>query len=127
MKIQVLITPHAWLQIGPSVRQRLSREFKLKKSAPPRCVTQNGRTVVESDGHSVEDLAGLNAESMQEWLGFTNVDPDADIHALLGLCAKRAMDEEAAEAEKGRAEAAPDPELAAETPAPAKKAKKNLK
>lgn len=115
MKIEVLLTPFAWLQIDSLTRNRLSKEFGMKRSAPPRCVTQNGRTVVESDGHSVEDLKAMNAESMQKWMGFTTIDPDADIHALLGLCAKKIMDETAAiEAERLRAEIAllvPPPEV----------------
>lgn len=50
---------------------------------------QNGVTKIESDGKTVEDLMKLNAESMQTWLGFTKIDPEADIHALLGMCADK--------------------------------------
>ncbi len=89
MDIQVLLTPFAWLQLNSEMRNGLSKAFGLRSSTSPRCVTQNGVTKIESDGKTVEDLMGMNAESMQKWLGFTTIDPEADIHALLGMCADK--------------------------------------
>jgi len=89
MDIKVLLTPFAWLQLNSEVRNGLTKAFNIRSSTSPRCVTQNGMTRVESDGKTVEDLMALNAESMQKWLGFTNIDPNADIHALLGMCADK--------------------------------------
>lgn len=89
MQIQVLITPHVWLQAKPTVRNMLAKEFSMTRSAPHRCVTAGGITRIESDGYTVDDLKALNAESMQRWLGFTTIDPEADIHALFSLCVDR--------------------------------------
>lgn len=85
----VLITPQIWLQINHLTRLALKKQFNIKRTASPSCVTQHGVTRIESDGHSVEDLKALNAESMQEYLGFEKIDPEADIHALLAMCVEK--------------------------------------
>lgn len=85
----VLITPQIWLQINHLTRLALKKQFNIPRTASPSCVTERGVTRIESDGHSVEDLKALNAKSMQEYLGFENIDPDADIHALLAMCVEK--------------------------------------
>lgn len=85
----VLITPQIWLQINHLTRLALKKQFNIKRTASPSCVTQHGVTRIESDGHSVEDLKALNAVSMQEYLGFKKIDPAADIHALLAMCVEK--------------------------------------
>lgn len=86
MPLEILLTPHVWLQVEPVVRNALAKEFGITRSTSPRCVTEQGVTIVESDGYTIEDLMGLNVESMQEWLGFSNIDPEADVHALFQMC-----------------------------------------
>ncbi len=85
----VLITPQIWLQINHLTRLALKKQFGIKGTSSPSCVTERGVTRIESDGHSVEDLKALNAVSMQEYLGFEKIDPAADIHALLAMCVEK--------------------------------------
>lgn len=89
MNIEVFITPYTWLQLSTDTRVKLAKAFDMKRSTSPRCVTERGVTKVESDGFTVDDLRKMNVESMQQWLGFTTIDPNADINALLGMCADR--------------------------------------
>ena len=91
--LEVLLTPHVWLQIPADVRNEMTKAFGIPSSESPRCVTQAGMTKIESDGHTVNDLRKLNVTSMQEFLGFTTVDPKADLHALLQLCAKKVWEQ----------------------------------
>jgi hypothetical protein len=88
MELEILITPHLWLQLAADVRNYLSKEFKLNRSTSPRCVTYGGKTVIESDGHTVDDLRGLNVESMQAYSGSKSV----DINELFAECAAKALD-----------------------------------
>src|ERR1035437_2627927 len=83
MKFEILLTPHVWLQVSPEIRNTLIKEFGMKRSTTPRCVTERGITRVESDGFTVEDLKALNVESMQKWLGFSTIDDSADLNSLL--------------------------------------------
>ncbi len=89
MNLEVLLTPHIWLQASTVVRSHLSKEFSLSASTTPRCVTERGMTRIESDGYTVNDLRKLNAESMQKWLGFEDIDPEADLNALFAMCVDR--------------------------------------
>lgn len=86
MELEVLITPHTWLQLSPEIRNYLAKEFKLTRSSTPRCVTQGGISKIESDGFTVDDLRGLNEESMRAWTG----SQFEDLHALLAECAEKA-------------------------------------
>ena len=86
MNIEILLTPHIWLQVRPDVRVALAKEFGTQRSTSPRCITEGGITRVESDGFTIQDLRVFGVESMQKWLGFVNIDVDADLHALFGMC-----------------------------------------
>jgi len=90
MIIERLLTPNIWLQALPVVRNHLAKAFKTERSASPRIVTELGNTRVESDGFTVEDLRVFSVESMQEWLGFTTIDPMTDVNALFEMCATKA-------------------------------------
>lgn len=90
MRIEVLVTPHVWLQVSPEVRRLLAREFGIRRSGSPYCVTQGGQTRVESDGHTVDDLRAMNAYTMQKWLGKPFIDTEADVVALFRECAEAA-------------------------------------
>jgi len=87
--IEILITPHIWLQLTPVVRNELAKAFGMKRSTSPVCITERGMTRVESDGFTVSDLTALNAESMQKFLGFQEIDLKANLIALLEMCADR--------------------------------------
>jgi hypothetical protein len=87
--IEVLITPNIWLQITPETRNKLAKEFNMHRTSSPVCVTELGQTHIQSDGFTVDDLRGLNVRSMQEWLGFTTIDENANLVALLELVIKR--------------------------------------
>jgi hypothetical protein len=88
MDLEILITPHLWLQLSADVRNYLSKEFKLNRSTSPRCVTYGGKTVIESDGFTVDDLRALNVESMQAYSG----SKATDINELFAECAAKALD-----------------------------------
>jgi hypothetical protein len=89
MDIEILLTPHTWLQASTLTRKHLADQFGLKRSTSPRCVTERGFTRIESDGHTVDDLRAMNVESMQEYLGFTSIDPNANVHALFKMCVEK--------------------------------------
>ena len=88
--IEILLTPHLWLQLSAVVRNYLAKEFKMRRSSSPQCTVSRGMTVIQSDGHTIDDLRAMNVESMQAWLGFQTIDPEADINALFVLCARKA-------------------------------------
>lgn len=89
-QIEILLTPHQWLTIPHLVRLKLAADFKLPKSGGSLMTTRNGQGVLESDGHSVNDLRGINIQSMSEYLGFAVTDPNADFFALLHLTVEKA-------------------------------------
>ena len=92
MDIEVLITPHSWLQIPTETRNELAKDFGMSRSGTPRCVTELGVTKIESDGYTIEDLRALSVESMTEWLLKYNIKPENnEIHYLLGMCAGMKM------------------------------------
>lgn len=94
MDIEVILTPHAWLQVSTEVRNKLAKEFGMSRSGTPRCVTEMGLTRIESDGFTIEDLRALNVESMTEWLKGYNIKPETnDLHYLLGMCSGIKEDE----------------------------------
>lgn len=90
MTLEILITPPIWLQLSPEIRNFIVSEFHLTRSTSPRCVTERSITRIESDGYTVDDLRKLSPLTMQEWLGFSEIKPDANVHALLCMVADRA-------------------------------------
>lgn len=89
-QIEVLLTPHQWLTIPHLIRLKLAADFKLVKSTGSLITTKGGYSVIESDGHTVNDLRGINVISMQEYLGFTEPNPDEDFFALLHMVVDKA-------------------------------------
>ena len=87
-----LVSPTLWLQASPEVRNLIAKEFGMERSTSPRCVNELGHTRIESDGFTVDDLRALNVISLQQWMGFTNVDPQADLFALFKMCVNRAQE-----------------------------------
>jgi len=86
MHIEILLTPHIWLQASPEVRLRLAKAFGLKRSTSPRCIVERGVTRIESDGYTVEDLRLMNRYTMHKFLGRPMIDLDADLHKLFIAC-----------------------------------------
>ena len=103
------ITPHVWLQFSSVVRNELAKLFGMQRSTSPVCITERGKTRIESDGFTVDDLRALNAESMQKFLGFSKVDLEADVNALLEMCAKKVERGPSAIVEKGTLPVTPEP------------------
>lgn len=90
MKMEILLTPHQWLTIPHLTRLKLSQDFKLSRTGQNLMTTRNGQGILESDGHTVNDLRGINVTSMQEYLGFKDIDPEADFFALLEMTVEKA-------------------------------------
>lgn len=89
-KIPVLLTPPQWLKVPLTVRLQLAKDFRLPKSEGPSITTGHGTSVVNSDGHTLDDLRGVNVKSMHDYLGFDDVDEKADFFALFDLCCQKA-------------------------------------
>jgi hypothetical protein len=121
-KIEVLLTPHAWLQAPADVRNLLKKEFGFTRSSSPQCTVERGITRIQSDGCTVDDLRAMNPESMQKWLGFKEIDAEADVHALLQMCADKAEAMLHPVETEDAPPAVPEPEPPKETK-PAKKTK----
>lgn len=86
MHIEILLTPHVWLQVKPETRVKLAKAFGMKRSTSPRCIVERGISRIESDGHTIEDLRALNVYSMHKFLGLPMIDLSADIHKLFSEC-----------------------------------------
>jgi len=92
MNIEITITPYVWLQVPPETRNALAKEFDIKCTGTPRCITELGNTRVESDGFTIDDLRVLTVERMTEWLKKRGVNyQSTDINYLFGLCVDEIM------------------------------------
>lgn len=81
-----------WLQLPLEARVAIAEKFRLKKSSGVVSHTAFGKTVVECDGHTIEDLAELTKEKMEEFIGVKS--DAATITQLLTACAEVALGNE---------------------------------
>ena len=84
--IQQLLVPQIWLQATPQARVVLARHFNLRRSGMPIIVTENGRSRVETDGYTVDDLRPMTVAAMQEYVD----SKITDIIKLFSKCADKA-------------------------------------
>lgn len=63
--------PAIWLQQPLEVRQQIAKDFHLTRSGGNSVTTDNGKTRIDSDGFTVDDLRKLTLQAMQEYVGST--------------------------------------------------------
>lgn len=75
------IYPQMWLEVSKEIREHLAKVFNLTRTGTSEI---RNETVI-SDGYTIEDLGGITAEKMAEYVGYPN-----SFHILWAICQKKA-------------------------------------
>lgn len=76
MPIQYQLLPQTWLQLSSEVKSKLKEIFAIPKSGGVIFHQVGGKGIVESDGHTVNDLNVVTLEKMSQYLGLPETATD---------------------------------------------------
>lgn len=103
------LTTSQWLGLNPETKAKLKEIFAIPKSSGSRLVQMNGVGHLESDGHTMADLAAVTLEKMSSYLGLAST--PTDFYGTFDLVIEKIEGKTANEAEIEKAVVAPPTEI----------------